>query len=146
MSPTILWLAAGALFIAVEVFAVAGFGFLFAGIAALLVGAGIELGLLESNAILNQFVLFFILTCAAAALLWKKLAQRKEPSYSNMVGTEATVAEPGLTGNREGQVHWSGTLMRARIDPASGRDVLASETRVLITKVEGNLLFVKPQD
>lgn len=146
MSPTILWLLAGAAFIGVEIFGIPGIGFLFAGIAALMVGGAVELGALAPDAYLMQFILFFALTTISASLLWNKLKRNVKPNYNNMVGTEALVAKPGLTGTQEGQVKWSGTLLRAKIDPACGRDVLASETPVLIRQVEGNLVYVAPKN
>ena len=145
MSPTILWLAAGALFIAVEIFGIPGIGFLFAGIAALLVGGAVETGVIATDATVAQFILFFAITCVSAALLWKKLNRTPKPDYHNIVGTEARVAAPGLRGQQEGQVKWSGTLMRAQIDPKSGIDVMAEGTSVIIRHVEGNLVFVAPK-
>ena len=59
MSPTILWLAAGAIFIAIEIVGVPGIGFLFAGIAALIVGGGVEFGLFAADDYVPQFVIFF---------------------------------------------------------------------------------------
>lgn len=145
MSPTILWFAAGALFIGVEIFGITGIGFLFAGIGALITGGAIELGLLAGDAYVVQFVVFFGLTCISAALLWKKLKRGIKPNYSNMIGSEATVAQPGLSGRKEGQVKWSGTLMRAQIDPACGIDVMAADTAVIIKNIDGNLVFVAPK-
>lgn len=146
MSPTILWLIAGALFIGIEIFGIPGIGFLFAGIAALATGGAIELGLIAVDALLFQVLLFLILTSASAALLWKRLKRAVKPRYNNIVGTEARVASPGLSGGKEGQVQWSGTLMRARIDPASGIDVMAEDMSVTVTRVEGNLVFVAPRN
>ncbi len=144
MSTTMIWLFAGAAFIAVEIFGIPGVGFLFAGIAALVVGGAIEFDLIAADAVLAQAVLFTVLTCVSAALLWKKLKVTRGSSYSNMVGEEATVMAPGLSGSREGQVKWSGTLMRARIDASAGVDVLAAGMAVRITAVEGTLLIVAP--
>ena len=144
MSPTILWLIAGAAFIGLEMFGIPGIGFLFAGIGAIIVGGGIELGLITADAFVIQFVIFFAFTCISAALLWKKLKRgSKKPNYHNMVGTEAKVASPGLSGNQEGQVKWSGTLLRARIDPNCGILVMPEAAAVTIRSVEGNLVFVE---
>lgn len=145
MSPTILWLVAGALFVTLEIFGLPGIGFLFAGLGALVVGALIEFGLLTANAVVLQFVIFFAFACVSAALLWKKLKNNKVPAYSNMIGTEAIVAFPGLSGNREGQVQWSGTLMRARLTPDAGVDVLSEGTYVTVKAIEGTLLLVTPK-
>lgn len=145
MSTTILWLIAGAVFIATEMFIVPGVGFLFAGIAAIVVGAAIELGLLDIANTTVQFILFFVISCGSAAVLWKKLKRNHGPSYHNMIGSEATVAAPGLSGTTEGQVKWSGTLMRARISDGAGVDVLPEGTPVTIRRVEGTLVYVTPK-
>jgi membrane protein implicated in regulation of membrane protease activity len=145
MSPTILWLIAGAVFIAVEIFGVPGIGFLFAGLAALVVGGGIEFGLIDADGYLVQFVLFFLISITSAIVLWKRLRDKRPPSYSNMVGTEAHVAAPGLAGKREGQVKWSGTLMRARLADDVNIDVLPEGETVIIRHVDGNLLHVVPK-
>jgi membrane protein implicated in regulation of membrane protease activity len=146
MSVTALWLLAGALFIGIEIFGVPGIGFLFAGIAALLVGGAVELGLIFPENLLFQSALFFLLTSVSAMLLWKKLKQMRGPAYSNMVGTQAEVIGGGLSGLREGQVKWSGTIMRARLADEVVIDVLPSGTFVTISKVEGTLLHVIPKN
>ena len=145
MSPTILWLIAGAAFIALEVFGVPGIGFLFAGIAALIIGGLVEFDILASDDVLLQFALFSIMSLASAALLWKKLKTKRAVPYSNMVGTEATVATGGLVGNKEGQVKWSSTLMRAQLMENDGNTTIAEGTTVIIQHVDGNLMFVTPK-
>jgi membrane protein implicated in regulation of membrane protease activity len=137
MSVTALWLIAGAAFVGIEMFGVPGIGFLFAGIAALMVGGAIELGAISPESTVLQFGLFFLITTVSAALLWKKLKTVRGPSYSNMVGTTAEVIGAGLSGHREGQVKWSGTIMRARLADEVVIDVLPSGTFVVIKKVEG---------
>lgn len=143
MSPTIMWLIAGAVFIAIEIFGMPGLGFLFAGIGALLIGGAIEFGVIGAGDYLVQFALFFVFACISAAMLWKHLKPRVKTSYSDIVGSEAVVAPPGLVGNREGQIKWSGTLMRARIVPNDGYDAIAEESAVIIHSVEGNLAYVR---
>ncbi len=145
MSPTILWLIAGGFFIAIEIFGVPGIGFLFAGIGAMLMGGAIEFGIIAAENTSLQFTLFFAISCISAAMMWKKLKTHRKPAYSNMIGTEAIVAAPGLVGNKEGQVKWSGTLMRARLVPNAGYDAVAEDTAVIIKQVEGNLLLVAPK-
>ena len=145
MSVTALWLIAGAVFVGIEIFGVPGIGFLFAGIAALMVGGGVELGVIAAENTLLQFALFFLTTTISAVLLWKKLKEVRGPSYSNMVGTQAEVMGGGLTGKIEGQVKWSGTIMRARLAEEVIIDVLPAGTFVVITKVEGTLLHVAPK-
>ena len=146
MSPTTLWLIAGAVFIALEIFGIPGIGFLFAGIAALIVGGLVEFGILAADEPLLQFVLFFLISITSAIVLWRKLKSSRPPSYSNMIGTEATVAVGGLVGNSEGQVKWSGTLMRAQLVANNGLAAVAEGTPVIIQRVEGNLVFVAPKN
>ena len=145
MSVTALWLLAGAAFIGIEMVGVPGMGFFFAGIAALLVGGAIEIGLIAPENLLLQFALFFLFTSVSALLLWNKLKQIRGPIYSNMVGTQAEVIGGGLAGTREGQVKWSGTIMRARLADEVVIDVLPAGTFVTISKVEGTLLHVIPK-
>lgn len=145
MSVTALWLLGGAVFIGIEMFGAPGMGFFFAGIAALLVGGAVEIGLIAPENLLLQFALFFLFTTVSALLLWNKLKQVRGPIYSNMVGTEAEVIGGGLAGTREGQVKWSGTIMRARLADEVVIDVLPAGTFVTISKVEGTLLHVIPK-
>lgn len=144
MALSIFWLVAGAIFIAIEIFGVPGIGFLFAGIGALAVGGLTDAGLIPPDNVQLQFVFFFVISCASAALLWKRLKRQKRTPYSNMVGSEAIVAKPGLVGSKEGQVKWSGTLMRARLIENDGLLAVADESTVVIKAVEGNLLIVAP--
>ena len=146
MSVTALWLLGGAVFIGIEMFGMPGIGFLFAGIAALLVGGAVEIGLIAPENLLLEFALFFLFTSVSALLLWKKLKKIRGPVYSNMVGTQAEVIGGGLAGTREGQVKWSGTIMRARLAEDVIIDVLPSGTFVTISKVEGTLLHVIPKN
>lgn len=145
MSPSAIWLITGAVFIGIEMFGAPGMGFLFAGIAALCTGSAIEFGVVAPDDTTVQFALFFLITVVSAALLWKKLKAVRGPSYSNMVGTVAEVIGGGLAGAREGQVKWSGTIMRARLADEVTIDVLPAGTFVTITKVEGTLLHVVPK-
>jgi len=143
MSPSLLWLIAGAVFLALEAFGVPGIGFLFAGVAAFFVGLMIETGMLEATNYSWQIAAFFINSTFLAALFWKKLkawhSAREGKGYSNMVGDEASVIGT-LAPGKEGQVRWSGTIMRAKL---AGGEALTEGTIVVIEAVEGNLLTVR---
>jgi membrane protein implicated in regulation of membrane protease activity len=145
MSNATYWLIASAILLGLEAFGIPGIGFLFAGIAAFTTALLIELGLLSADALVLQWALFFIVTGLSAALLWRKLKSWRmnpnTPEYSNIVGTEATVAALGLSGKNEGHVNWSGTQMRARLADETAPALTAGAT-VTITRVEGNVLFV----
>ncbi len=144
------WLIAGALLLAIEAFGVPGIGFLFAGLAAVVVGVLIHLGVIDETNQVAQFAAFFAITAAFAALLWKKLKEwRTNPSssdsYSNMVGDTAIVSGGGLQKGKQGQVSWSGTTMTAEIADDAGAEMLEDATVVTIVAVKGNKLIVAPK-
>lgn len=147
MSTPILWLIAGALMLALEALGIPGIGFLFAGLAAILVGTAVQSGIIGMEAYIAQIALWFTLTALFAALLWKKLKKwhisSKSSDYQNMIGDNATIALSGLQKGAVGQVRWSGTLMSAELDPAESAHGLSEGTRVIITAVKGNVLVVK---
>lgn len=145
MESSVLWLIAGAAFVALEAFGASGVGFLFGGLAALSVALLIKAGLVGEAATLPQFIWFFGLTTAWAALLWKpvrRLTGGRTKAYSNLIGEEATVGEGGLRKGVEGQVVWSGTLMRAEMAAEEPVESLEAGAKVVISRVEGNKFFV----
>jgi membrane protein implicated in regulation of membrane protease activity len=148
MTVSIYWLIAGAAFLALEAFGMPGIGFLFAGLAAILTGALVELGAIAPHAYILQGGVCFLATTALAALLWKKVKHWRlkpgSPRYHNMLGTEAVVTR-AIVGEGEGEVRWSGTLMRARRAAGSAAPELAVGTTVIIREAEGNLLKVAPR-
>lgn len=147
MSIATYWLIGGAVLLALEAFGIPGIGFLFLALGALLTGLGIELGLIGPADLLVQWVVFFLASSLFAIALWNRLKQwRMSPSsgdYQNMVGTEAVVTKT-LSGDAEGEVRWSGTLMRARLVQGTEADVITGSI-VVIREVEGNLLRVVPK-
>ena len=147
MTPSIFWLLAGAIMLALEAFGAPGIGLLFAGLAAIIVGVATHNGIVGETAYIAQGALFFTFTAIFAALLWKKLkAWRLNPSsneYQNMIGDSAVIALSGLQKGAVGQVRWSGTLMSAELDATESAHGLAEGTRVVITAVRGNVLVVK---
>lgn len=140
---SVYWLIAGAVLLALEAFGIPGMGFLFGGIAAILVGTLVETGLIDPLDLITQGAVFSLTTVLFAALLWKKLKSWRlnpnTPHYHNMVGTEAVVTQE-LIHDRVGEVRWSGTLMRARLADTHGSLTLG--TTVIIRAVEGNVLLV----
>ncbi len=149
LSVAVTWLLAGALLMALEAFGIPGVGMLFAGLAAILVGILVQVGLVGEDALIVQFGLFCALTAICAAVLWGALKRwRTSPdtadSYHNMIGDRAVVGAGGLRMGARSQVTWSGTLMEAELDPTSAISELPPETLVEITAVKGNRLIVKP--
>lgn len=143
---SVYWLLAGAVLLALEAFGIPGIGFLFAGIAAILVGALVEIGLIDPLSLVTQFGVFGLATAAFAALLWNKLKSWRvnpnAPHYHNMIGTEAVVTLE-LINDAVGEVRWSGALMRARLADKSGSAVVGST--VIIREMDGNVLLVAPK-
>ncbi len=144
-----IWLIAGAVLLALEAFGVPGIGLFFAGLAAILVGILVQYDIINSGDIVIQFAIFFAATAITAVALWKTLKRWRTSSvgagsYHNMVGDRATVSAEGLKAGEVGQVNWSGTQMRAEIDPACGFADIAGGRNVEITAVNGNTLIVKP--
>lgn len=144
MTPSVIWLLTGALFLALEAFGIPGVGFLFVGLGAILTGLLIELAIIAPEAYVLQLAALFINSSVLAMLLWKKVQQLRSGKsgtpYQNMVGDEATTVG-ALTAGHKGEVRWSGTLMRAELE-AGSPDAADGDT-VIITAVHGNVLTVK---
>lgn len=150
LSLTYWWLVAGAVFMGVEAMGISGVGFLFAGLAAILVAALTQFGMVGSENLIGQFAWFFGFTFAIALLLWKPLKRWRTTAssgqeYNNMVGTSATVATGGLTKTKIGSVYWSGTTMHALLAPEAPMDMLEEGHLVEIVIVKGNQLIVMPK-
>lgn len=148
MEVSVIWLIIGAVFLALEAFQFPGIGLLFAGLGALVAGAAVESGLVGDDAHVVQGAVFLIATSVFAALLWKKLKAWRlnpnTPTYSNIIGTEATVVGT-LKAGKVGQVRWSGTLMRAKLSDGTVAE-LPEGAIVTVAAVEGNVLTVAPKN
>lgn len=143
MTPSILWLLSGALFLALEAFGAPGIGFLFAGLGAILTGLLVELDIIHAADYVMQFAAFFINSSLLAVILWKKVKQFRATSgapghYSNIIGDDALTVTPVT--DKSGTVRWSGTLMEARTHAA---DTIAPDTTVTIIAINGNVLTVR---
>lgn len=145
MSPSILWLIAGAALLALEAFGIPGIGFLFIGLGALGTAITIEIGVIDAADYVSQFATFFITSAGFTILLWKRLkAWRigKGAGFSNMVGDSAVVGKGGLIKGKEGTIQWSGTTMRASL-AADAADAVNEGNQVTIVAVKGNVVTVK---
>ena len=137
------WLTAGALMLAVEALGVPGVGFLFAGIGAMIVGMLLALGIVGDADWLIQASSWCFISVVSALILYKPLKRMRSQStdnYSNMLGTMATVEAPGLLPGIEGQVRWSGTIMRARL--ADGVPAVEDGVVLRVVAVEGTVLII----
>lgn len=146
MDTATIWLILGAVMIALEAFTVPGIGLFFGGLAGIVVGGLILAGLLGVDQYTWQISCWFILTVITAMLLWKpmqrfRVNKHADGSFNNIVGTHAKVVGESLKSGTTGKVSWSGTTMNARLE-SSGE--LPVGTEVIITKIEGNTVTVKP--
>lgn len=142
-----LWLLLGAGLILLEVLGATGIGLLFGGLAALIVATLIEMGSIAEHNLTLQGALWFSITVACAALLFRPLKKwRTNPSsqdsFDNIVGTHATVSAGGLMIGKPGKVMWSGTLMNAQVTPDCSVGAFLEGDIVTVCAVKGNQLIV----
>ncbi|TAE34873.1 MAG: hypothetical protein EAY65_00350 [Alphaproteobacteria bacterium] len=147
--PSSLWLLAAAVMMALEAMGLNGIGVLFGGIAAFVVGVLIELGVIDADATLAQWAVWFALTTIIGWALYKPLKRfrsntQDKDQFNNIVGTQARVASGGLMVGKQGKVHWSGTTMGAQIDPSSSQEAFLEGDMVEIIALKGNQLLVAP--
>lgn len=145
--PAITWLIVGAILLAIEAFGVPGIGFLFAGLAAMVVGIVVQAGWIAVDDLVLQGAVFFIATTALGVLLWKRMkAWRMNPTqkeYNNMVGDIAVVAKGGLKKGARGEAVWSGTTMKAEIADDEPAEAFEAGAQLRIASVEGIVLKLK---
>jgi len=145
LSPSSIWLLVGALLIIIEIVVFSGIGFLFTGLGAITVGAGLIGGWVDSLS--AQFIIFFLSTAFWTAILWmplKKFIAGKESGFDDMVGSTAVVFGQSIEKGKIGQVKWSGTIMKCQFDSKTEEpERVAPETEVIITAVSKGILIVR---
>lgn len=144
LAPHTLWLVAGALLIAIEIFLVPGSGILFAGLGAITVGGIMVAGWVHATD--NQFILFFLSTAIWAAILWKplkKMMNSEGSGYSDFIGQKAIVHGEPLEKGKRGEVKWSGAIMSCEISPEESAEKILPDTEVTIIEVSKGILRVK---
>jgi len=115
LSPSIIWLIAGSVLIALEVTLLPGVRLLFAGLGAICVGIALIAGWFESVTV--QFITFFLITGFWAALLWKHLKNfmtSPQSGFDDMVGNVAVGCGDPIKPGQMGEVKWSGTIMKCK--------------------------------
>jgi membrane protein implicated in regulation of membrane protease activity len=142
-----LWLLAGAVLLALEAAGASGIGFMFAGLAALLVGVLIEANIITETNLTLQLALWFTLTVVTAIILFSPLKRwrtdtKSEDSFDNIIGTTATVAAGGLMIGKPGRVQWSGTVMNAQVVDTCQQGAFLEGDTVTVCAIKGNQLIV----
>lgn len=135
---------------ALEAFGLPGIGFVFAGLAAVIVGTLMMLGIIGDEAYVFQLALWFIMTSVMAYILWKPMKRwRLNPDakdrFSNMVGSTAIVFGGTLKKGMSGKAKWSGTTMTAELAADAGVSEIAEGNVAEIVEVRGNVLILKPR-
>jgi len=146
-NPEITWLVIGALFLIAEVTIATGIGFLFAGLGAITLGGLMTFEFLSIDSLYSQLAYFLAFTSGWAALLWqplKKIYNSNANSYDNIVGSVAVVNESPLIKGKTGTVRWSGTTMRAKIDPEVKINEIKVGQEVEVKNVKDSILIVTP--
>ena len=145
LTPTI-WLILGIIFIIIEVSAIPGIGFLFAGLSAISLGGFITFGFINGATQLDQIAYFFFLTAIWWVVLWKPLkglVKNKGGDYKNLSDAQGVVEEDGgLLAGKVGNVKWSGAVMRARIRPGSSLEKIEKGETVWIHEQKDGILLV----
>jgi membrane protein implicated in regulation of membrane protease activity len=148
MSVGTIWLSVGVLALFAEAFGAVGFGLFFTGLGAIVTGALINHGTISQEDMLIQLLVFLLSSGVWALILWKPLQRfrinRKNPTFSNIVGDTAMVGDKGV-GLHDGEVLWSGTIMKAQLANDAGVSHLGAGAIVEVTEVSGAKLIVKPK-
>jgi membrane protein implicated in regulation of membrane protease activity len=124
MSIPIFWFLIGTALVLIEVFAIPGLGFLFAGLGAITLGGLVTYGIIAEASLATQIAYFFLFTSIWAAILWvplRKFSKKsKSKQFENLKGTYGTVeSKEGLIAGKIGYIKWSGAKMRAAIREGS---------------------------
>ncbi|MDH5669076.1 MAG: NfeD family protein [Nitrospira sp.] len=137
------WLLLGLVLAGAEIASPSGFYLLFFGIAALTVGALTGLDIIQRPWL--EWLLFSVLAIASLLLLRRPLLhmtkQAPNQAMDNMVGESATLLDD-LPHGHTGKAELRGTTWTARNE---GAEVLTRGQRVIVTKVDGLTLLVRPE-
>ncbi len=141
------WLILGIALIVAEATIVPGVGFLFAGLAGILLGGLLTFQFVNATELTEQIVYFLFLTAVWWAILWaplkKSMKKPKGEGYENMIGTSGEVDDPrDLTVGKVGHIKWSGARMRARIAPNSTTERIKNGETVYVHDQKDGVLLV----
>lgn len=148
MSDPIIWSLIGIGLLCVEIFFIQGMGVLFMGFAAITVGITMYIHPdLEYANLAVKIVYFLLFTTMWGALLWYPLKSfcgySCENDYKNIVGTLGIVSDV-VTKETLGNMRWSGTTVKCKVDPESNYNSIKPETHVRVTGLVDNIFIVSP--
>lgn len=137
------WLFMGLVLAGAEMIAPGGFYLLFFGIAALIVGALVGLGIVQAAWL--EWLLFSILAVVSLLLFRSPLLRmtRSTPTHvvDSMVGESAVLLDD-LPSGHTGKSELRGTTWTTRND---GPSPMAKGQRAMVTRVEGLMLVVRSE-
>lgn len=139
------WIALGVGMIVLEMIFVSGIGFLFAGLGAITTSVLLAFNFISNDSVISLAV-FLISVIAWWLLLWYpiKLSRRTKEPYQDLIGT-FVVLNNELRKGQVGSVVWSGVTMRAALDKEEQASSLKKGQRVQITRIKGNILYLKQE-
>ena len=139
---TNIWLVVGILLILIDVVQLPGVGLVFLGLGALSTCISLAYYDVHNYQLpifgISSFVWFVILYKPIKHFLQNK--HGTDTDVKDIVGSVVVVVEAPLTSKEEGKVKWSGTIMRAQLDPSISSHV-AVGSNLVVQSVRGNLLI-----
>jgi membrane protein implicated in regulation of membrane protease activity len=140
------WLIIGVLLIIADIFSLT-IAMLFAGLASLTIGGLVHFDIIAQDNLYAQISLFFGTSFIWGIALWILVKKLKNKIYTNkyndIIGSDAIVEDEFATSQRDFNVKWSGTIMKARLETKNKEFKLRKGDRVMIVSIEGILLTVK---
>jgi membrane protein implicated in regulation of membrane protease activity len=141
-----LFLIAGLVLIAIDLFVVGVSPLMFIACGALLTSGVLYVGWLDPD-LLGALLLCVVLSFVTALLGWYPLRRLEGTVNPGPVGSDLVGRELETTGEvdrKAGTIRWSGTEWRARLDASAGVAAVPAGTAVRITAVDGVTLIVLP--
>lgn len=136
------WSLVALIFLAIEIYG-SGFGFIF-----LTIGAVIIVGLLGSGYILatnfvGQLLIFLIFGLLFAAVFYYGICHASANAQQGFRDDDVgTIVNGDLSANQEGEIRWSGTIMKAKMHAKCRVEVLKEGEQVHIVEFVGNRALV----
>lgn len=143
-----LFLVAGLILIAIDLFVVGISPLMFIAIGTLLTSAVLWTGWLDGG-LLQALLVAAVMSVIVAAVGWYPLRWVQGRTSSDPVGSDLAGRRLDTTApvdRKGGTIRWSGTEWRARLDPGSPHDSVPAGRSVRITGIDGVTLILIPDD